>query len=83
MKFSLPQTNRAPLAQLVEQANIELVSTGKLSTARLTSILDACFTSGFTLSEVELALDCEVDNLSEATSVGAHQLLALISRKTS
>lgn len=82
MKFSLPQNNRASLAQLTEQANIELVSTGNLTINVLTKILDACFSSGFTLNEIEGALQCEVDNLGNVTNVGLHQLVALINAKS-
>ncbi|MCE2596301.1 hypothetical protein K6Y31_15980 [Motilimonas cestriensis] len=81
MKFSLPQNNRASLAQLTEQANIELVSTGTIALGDLKKILDTCFTSGFTLNEVENALQCEVDDLENANNAGLHQLIALINAK--
>ncbi|MDO6526400.1 hypothetical protein Q4519_11975 [Motilimonas sp. 1_MG-2023] len=81
MKFSLPQNNFPSLTQLIEQANLELESTGTINQSVLTTILDACFSSGFNLVEIEKALQCEVDDLESVNKVGLNQLIDLINYK--
>ncbi|MCE2571335.1 hypothetical protein [Motilimonas eburnea] len=81
MRFSLPQQTKSSLPLLLEQLNEHINVHKKVSVSLLKQTLDTCFSSGFTLDEVEKALQCEVNALEQAEIQGVQQLIKLIQQR--
>ncbi|MFO6422699.1 hypothetical protein [Motilimonas sp. KMU-193] len=81
MRFSLPQQGNYSLTQLLDQLSDHIKVHNTVPSSLLRRTLDACFSSGLTLDEVETALQCEVDQLEQVSVSGAQQLIQLLQQR--